>query len=80
MTWNAFPWLALCEENPPVTGGFLSQGPVMWNFDDFLIVGKGKPLNKLSSDAMSLTRRHWNGLYNSWDDGWKEMLKNAPWS
>ena len=28
--------LALCEGNPPVTGGFPSRRPVRWNFDDFL--------------------------------------------
>ena len=25
--------LALCEGNPPVTGGFSSQRPVTWSFD-----------------------------------------------
>ena len=25
--------LALCERNPPVTGGFPSQRPVTWSFD-----------------------------------------------
>ena len=27
--------LALCEGNPPITGGFPSQGPVTWGFDVF---------------------------------------------
>ena len=27
--------LALCEGNPPVTGGFPSQRPVVWSFDVF---------------------------------------------
>ena len=27
--------LAVCEGNPPVTGGFTSQRPVMWSFDIF---------------------------------------------
>ena len=26
-------WLALCEGNPPVNGGFPSHGPVTWSFD-----------------------------------------------
>ena len=30
-TFSAF--LALCEENPPVTGGYLSQRPVTRSFD-----------------------------------------------
>ena len=30
-----FELLALCEENPPVTGGFPSQWPVMWSFHGF---------------------------------------------
>ena len=29
------PLQALCEGNPPVTGGFPSQRPVTWNFDVF---------------------------------------------
>ena len=30
--------LALCEENPPVTGGFPSQRPVTWSFDVFFLI------------------------------------------
>ena len=32
--------LALCEENPPVTGGFPSQRPVTRNFDIFFDLNK----------------------------------------
>ena len=35
-------FLALCEGNPPVIGGFPSQRPVAWSFDVFFDV----PLNK----------------------------------
>ena len=29
--------MALCQQNPPVTGGFPSQRPVTWSFDVFFI-------------------------------------------
>ena len=32
--------LALCVGNPPVTGGFSTQGPEMWTFDVFLDANK----------------------------------------
>ena len=44
--------LALCEGNPPVIGGFLSQKPVMRSFDVFFDLGLKKRLSKQS-------RRRW---------------------
>ena len=38
--------LALCEGNPPVTGGFLSQRPVMRSFDVFFDLSLNKRLSK----------------------------------
>ena len=40
--------LALCERNPPVTGGFHSQRPVTESFDVFLDLHLNKRLNKQS--------------------------------
>ena len=40
--------LALCEGNPPVTGGFASQRPVIWNFDVFFDLCLNKWLSKQS--------------------------------
>ena len=36
--------LALCEGNPPVTGGFPSQSPVTWSFDVFFDLCLNKQL------------------------------------
>ena len=44
--------LALCEGNPPVTGGFPSQRPVTRNFDAFFDLRPNKRLSKQS-------RRRW---------------------
>ena len=41
--------LALCEENPPVTGRFLSQRPVTWGFDVFFDLRLNKRPSKQSS-------------------------------
>ena len=38
--------LALCEGNPPVTGGFPSQRPVTWSFDIIFDLRLSKPLSK----------------------------------
>ena len=38
--------LALCEGNPPITGGFLSQRPVTRNFDVFFNLLLNKRLSK----------------------------------
>ena len=40
--------LALCEGNPPVTGGFPSQRPVTRNFDVFVDLRLNKRLSKQS--------------------------------
>ena len=45
--------LALCEGNPSVTGGFLSQRPVMQSFDVFFDLRMNKRLNKQPRP------RHW---------------------
>ena len=34
--------LAFCEGNPPVTGGFHSQRPVIWSFDVFFVLHLSK--------------------------------------
>ena len=41
--------LALCEENPPVTGGLSSQRPVTGTFDDFFDSHLNKKLSKQST-------------------------------
>ena len=41
--------LTLCGRNPPVTGGFPSQRPVMWRFSVFFVVILNKLCNKLLS-------------------------------
>ena len=41
--------LALCEGNPPMTGGFPHNRPVMQTFDDFFNITLNKLLNKQSS-------------------------------
>ena len=46
--------LALCEGNPPVTGGFSSQRPVTRSFDVFFALRLNKRLSKQS-------RRRWFG-------------------
>ena len=49
--------LALCEGNPPVTGRYLSQRPVMQTFDVFFVVCLNKSLDKqlpVNQDAMTL--------------------------
>ena len=40
--------LALCEGNPPVTGGFPLQRRVAWNIDIFLDLRLNKRLRKQS--------------------------------
>ena len=40
--------LTLCEGNPPVIGGFLSQRPLTWSFDFFFDVPLNKRLGKQS--------------------------------
>ena len=45
-------WLAHCERNPPVIGGFPLQRPVMRNFDVFFDLRLNKRLSKQS-------RRRW---------------------
>ena len=40
--------LALCEGNPPVTGGFPSQRPVTWSFDVFFDLRLNQRLSKQS--------------------------------
>ena len=52
---NIFALLALCEGNPPLTGGFPSQGPVTRSFDMRL----NKRLNKQS-------RHRWLGKPSRW--------------
>ena len=47
----------LCEGNPPVTGGFPSQRPVMRCFDDFLDMRLNKLLNKQWSCRWFVTPR-----------------------
>ena len=57
--------LALCEGNPPVTGGFHSQRANNTAFDVIFHVGLNKQLNKqkwmfhLTWDTMTLRKRHY---------------------
>ena len=57
--------LALCEGNPPVTGGFTSQRPVTLSLDLFFDLRLNKRLNKQSTHRRFETqsrslRRHRN--------------------
>ena len=59
--------LVLCERNPPVTGGFPSQGPVRLSFDVFFDLRLNKRLGKRSNSRWSKTPsrsllRHFNGI------------------
>ena len=49
---NIYALLALCEDNSPVTGEFLSQRPVTRSFDVFFDLRLNKQMNKQS-------RRRW---------------------
>ena len=62
--------LALCEGNPPVTGGFPSQRPVTRSFDVFFHLHMDKRLNKQS-------RRRWFETASSslWRHCHAEMTK-----
>ena len=72
--WNHFSALqALCEGNPQVTGGFLSQRPVTRSFDVFFDLRLNKWLSKHS-------RRRWfetpsRSLWRHRNEGRKPMLK-----
>ena len=62
--------LALCEGNPPVTGGFPSQRPVTLSFDVFLHLRLNKRLNEQSrrhwfETPSRLLWRHWHRLVNT---------------
>ena len=50
--------LALCEKNPPVTGGFPSQRPVMRCVDDFFDLRLNKRLGKQSRRLWFKTPSH----------------------
>ena len=53
--------LALCERNPPVTGGFPSQRPVTWNFDvSFDMHVKNTWANNLYAGDLILHRAHYD--------------------
>ena len=49
MIWKHFAILGLCGGNPPTCGGFPSQKAMIQSFDDFLVAGMDKLLNKQSS-------------------------------
>ena len=55
---NISALLALCEGNPPVTGGFPSQRPVTWSVDVFFDLRLNKRLSKQS-------RRRWFDMLSS---------------
>ena len=50
--------LAVCEGNPPVTGGFPSQRPVSQSFDVFFDLRLSKRLNKQSRRSWFETASH----------------------
>ena len=59
---ETFPMsLALCEGNPPVTGGFPSQRPLKWSFAFFYGVRLNKPLSKQS--RCRWIERSWRSLW-----------------
>ena len=57
MMWNASALLALCEGNPPVTGGFPSQRASNAGFDVFFVVSRKQLLtnSRIASNMRSLT-------------------------
>ena len=75
--WKKIPaLLALCEGNPPVTGGFHSQRPVTRSFDVFLDLRLKKRLSKQS-------RRRWfetssRSLWRHCND-FSSMISTVGW-
>ena len=73
--------LALCEGNPPVTGGFPSQRPVTRRFDAFFDLHLNKRLKRrrrwFVTQSCSLWR-HCNGLVSwlSWHNTWPSTRKH----
>ena len=64
--------LAICEGNPPVTGGFLSQRASNTGFDDSFDVSLNKRLSKQTSRQWKETPgysfwRHCNAWFALWD-------------
>ena len=58
-----YVWLALCEGNPPVTGGFSSQRPVTWSFEIFFDLRLNKRLSKQAIHSIKYARSTVNGQY-----------------
>ena len=78
--------LALCEENPPVTGGFPSQMANDMELWCFLCCEPDKLLNKQVKlqviwDTMILTWCHYNGkiYYGLWSGMWHSMVIMAQY-
>ena len=69
--------LALREGNPPVDGGFISQGPVM-RFDVFFVVSRKKLLNKYSGFELVIWDTMTSALKPKWRhfrfSGWEEYI------
>ena len=62
--WIVSTLLALCEENPPVTGGFPSQmASNVYSFYIFLVVSRKKLLNKQSSPLDDFRCSQWQKFY-----------------
>ena len=63
--WKFSVLLTLCDENPPVTGGFLSQRPVMRSFDVFFDVRLKKQQQKTVERTMELPVI-WDAIVPMW--------------
>ena len=68
---NLSTLLAICERNPPVTGGFPTQRPVMRSFDVFSDLRLNKRLSKQSicrwfETPLRSLWRHCSGIFELW--------------
>ena len=83
--------LAICEGNPPVTGGFPSRRPVTWSFDVFLMFASTNGWAK-NGDAGDLKRHRAQYDVNVMGDlshcyfvnkrncipYWRQIINNIP--
>ena len=68
--------LALCEGNPPVTGGFPSLKPVTWSFDAFFDLRLNKRSNNQDAGDLRRHRPHYDVTVKSGHPVMKSSLCN----
>ena len=71
--------LALCEGNPPVTGGLPSQRPMTWGFDVFFDLRLNTRLIKQSRHRWTSSRSLWRPC-NVWTSVNTSTTINIPFS